>query len=234
MLKVVQWWGKNVGLKFNCAKLHNQTQVQFFFPSHPSSSSGTTRCLQPTKKRGKRKWKRKKLTPIAIRVLLDHHRTFLNAKCCLVMAKNRKTQATTQVFLGHHQTTFNVERCRKNQTFKLQFCRKFCVVKFKLIFFWLKKSELKLESSKVLSTKKKTRKKEEEKNLSCNLGLKLDLSYNLGFLGHHQTNLDTEGCLAMAENIKNPSYNSIFFFHRQTTRWKNKTWVTTRVLMLLK
>ncbi len=135
------------------------------------------------------------------------------------------------VIIKQLSTLKGVEKIKHSNS---NFVAKFCVVKFELIFFSPKKSELKLESSRVLSTKKKTRKKEEKKNLSCNLGPKSNLSYNLGFLGHHQTNLDTEGCLAMAENIKNPSYNSIFFFHRQTTRWKNKTWVTTRVLMLLK
>jgi hypothetical protein len=75
-----------------------------FFPSHPSSSLGTTRCPQPTKKKGnnKRNERGKKLTPVAIQVLFDHHQTFFDVKSCLVIAENRKAQATTRVFLGHH------------------------------------------------------------------------------------------------------------------------------------
>jgi hypothetical protein len=112
----------------------------------------------------------------------------------------------------------------------------FCVVEFKLNLFSPKKFKIKFGSSEVFSTPKKNKKerKKEEKNMSCNLGLKSNLSYNLGFLGHHQATLDTEGCLVMAKNVKNPSYNSIFTFPSPNNLMENKTQVIVQVFDVIR
>jgi hypothetical protein len=51
---------KIIKLKLSCVKLCSQTQIRFFFPSQPSSSSGTNKCPQPTKKKGGKKMKEEK------------------------------------------------------------------------------------------------------------------------------------------------------------------------------
>jgi hypothetical protein len=43
---------KMLGLNLIVLNCLAKLKLNLFFPSHPNSSSGTTRCLQPTKKNG--------------------------------------------------------------------------------------------------------------------------------------------------------------------------------------
>lgn len=145
--------------------LNYTTKLKFglFFPSHPSSSSGTTRCLQPTKKKGGGKNEREKNWPQSqfesFLTIIDF--SMANVAWWWLKIKKPKLQLRFfWVIIKQLSTLKGVEKIKHSNS---NFVAKFCVVKFKLIFFSPKKSKLKLESSRVLSTKKKTRKREEEK-----------------------------------------------------------------------
>ncbi len=145
-------------------------------------------------------------------------------------------KATTWVLLGHHQATFNVQGAqlwpKKSNLQTLVWSHNFAWSNSSSTFFCpKKKAQVRIFQGALNPKKKQERKIEKEKNLSCNLGPKSNSNYNLGFLRHHQAILDTESCLVMAKNIKNPNYNSIFIFplpnnsmEKQNSNYSSSFW----------
>lgn len=187
--------------------LNCTTKLKFglFFPSHPSSSSGTTRCLQPTKKKGKKKNEREKNWPQSqfesFLTIIEHFSMPNVAWWWLKIEKPKLQLRFFWVIIKQLSTLKGVEKIKHLNS---NFVTKFCRIKFKLIFFSPKKSKLKLESSRVLSTKNKTRKKEEKKKPKLQLGAEIKLELQLGFFGPSSNNSQHWGLLGNGREHKKP------------------------------